>query len=69
MSEEVIVFLLIALYILIIWSIEKICDTWLKVKRLDNGWNEQGTIQYLAHTDIKGVMRYNEFREIKNDKI
>lgn len=62
MSVELIV-LLVGLYILILWSVEKICDTWLKIKRLDNGWNEQGTIQYLAHTDQKGVMVFNEFRE------
>ena len=60
---QVIIVLLVGLYCLILWSVEKICDTWLKVKRLDNGWNEQGTVQYLAHTDQKGVMVFNEFRE------
>lgn len=60
---QVIIFLLVALYCLILWSVEKICDTWLKTKRLDNGWNEQGTIMYMAHTDKKVTMVFNEFRE------
>lgn len=60
---QVIIVLLVGLYCLILWSIEKICDTWLKIKRLDNGWNEQGTIMYMAHTDQKGAMVFNEFRD------
>ena len=60
---QVIIILIFGLYCLILWTVEKICDTWLKIKRLDNGWNEQGTIQYLAHTDQKGVMVFNEFKE------
>lgn len=60
---QVIIFLIFGLYCLILWSIGKICDTWLKIKRLDNGWNEQGTVQFMAHTDKKGVMVFNEFRD------
>lgn len=60
---QVIIVLLVGLYCLILWSVEKICDTWLKIKRLDNGWNEQGTIMYFAHTDQKGMKVFNEFRD------
>lgn len=47
----------------IVYSVEKICVAYVKGKRLDNGWNEQGTMQYLVHTDKKGTMVFNEFRE------
>ena len=60
---QVIIVLLVGLYCLILWSVEKICDTWLKIKRLDNVWNEKGTIMYFAHTDQKGMKVFNEFRD------
>lgn len=60
---QVIIALIVGLYCLILWSVDKICDTLLKIKRLDNGWNEQGIVMYMDHTDQKGAMIFNEFRD------